>query len=262
MSNVRSHVKDASPDPAVTEDEVFGGINLLTRSLDELDDRGLVLSLSAFAEDALGSLLKAYLIASEASAQLLEGFNAPLGTLSARTKAAYAMGLITKEQFSDLERLRKIRNEFAHTWKPVSLAHPKLVALVQAMTYSRIDGRFSKTVSEKVRSSISCLLIELRSAAHQLPKRGAQARLSGNHLIAGFSGNDFSAQLEEARKEMARIQHELETTEGEERAFNRQLLAALSDRIALVRRAETPEQKAEMVGLHEQVRRLRVQHAA
>lgn len=262
LINVRPQVQNSSPDSIATEDEVFGGINLLARSLDDLDDRGLVLSLSAFAEDALGSLLKAYLIPSEATTQLLEGFNAPLGTLSARIKGAYAMGLITKSQFSDLERLRKIRNDFAHTWKPVSLAQPKLAALAQAMSYSRMGSRFPKTISEKVKSSISCLLVELRSATHQLPKRGAQARLSGNHLIVGFSGNDFAAQLDEARKELARIQHQLETTKGEERAFHRHLLAELPNRIAVVGRPQAPQQKGELDALCEQVRNLLLQHAA
>jgi hypothetical protein len=46
--------------------------------LRNLDDRGLVLSLAAFAEDALGSLLREFMIPSEATKQLLEGFNAPL----------------------------------------------------------------------------------------------------------------------------------------------------------------------------------------
>lgn len=66
------------PDPPEPEDEVFGGINLLTRSLRDLDDRGLVLSLAAFAEEALGELLKAFMTPSEATTQLTEGFNAPL----------------------------------------------------------------------------------------------------------------------------------------------------------------------------------------
>jgi hypothetical protein len=82
----------------------------------------LVLSLAAFAEEALGALLKAFMTPSEATAQLIEGFNAPLGTFSSRIKAAYAIGLITKEQFLDLERLRKIRNEFAHSWKPTRVS--------------------------------------------------------------------------------------------------------------------------------------------
>jgi hypothetical protein len=69
------------------EDGIFSELNQLTDSLRDLDDRGLVLSLSAFAEDALGSLLKAFLIESESASQLLEGFNAPLGTFSSRIKA-------------------------------------------------------------------------------------------------------------------------------------------------------------------------------
>ena len=165
----------SGPEAADGDEQVFGGINLLTRSLHDLDDRGLVLSLSAFAEDALGSLLKAFMMPSEATTQLLEGFNAPLGTLSSRIKAAYAMGLTTKEQFQDLERLRKIRNEFAHTWRPISLSQPRLTALVQAMNYSRIDDEFPKTPIEKIRSSSTCLLVELRSATEQL----SQARSAG-----------------------------------------------------------------------------------
>ena len=49
------------PDPPEPEDDVFGGINLLTLSLRDLDDRGLVLSLASFAEEALGELLKAFM---------------------------------------------------------------------------------------------------------------------------------------------------------------------------------------------------------
>src|SRR5690554_3598617 len=148
------------------EDDVFGGINLLTRSLHDLDDRGLILSLAAFSEEALGELLKAFMMPSDATKQLVEGFNAPLGTFSSRIKAAYALGLITKDQFLDLERLRKIRNEFAHTWKSVSLSKQKVAALIDDMSFSRLDERFPDTLSDKVRSSMSCLLIEIRSSTH------------------------------------------------------------------------------------------------
>lgn len=129
-------------DPPVPEDEVFGDINLLTRSLRDLDDRGLVLSLAAFVEEALGELLKAFMMPSEATSQLLEGFNAPLGTFSSRIKAAYSMGLVTREQFLDLERLRKIRNEFAHSWKPIDITKPKVASLIDGMNFSRIESRF------------------------------------------------------------------------------------------------------------------------
>lgn len=248
-------------EPLEGENEAFGGFNLLTRSLRNLDDRGLVLSLSAFAEDALGSLLKAYMHPCEATSQLLEGFNAPLGTLSSRIKAAYSLGLITKEQIMDLERLRKIRNEFAHEWRPMSLSQPKLEALVKAMNYSGIDSHYPATSAEKVRSSVTCLLLELRSAAEQVAKRGGQVRVLGDHLIAGFSGATFQDQVENARKELARIQEQFACTIGEELVFNRGLLEKLPLRIAVIH-PKTPDERAIVIALQEEAKNVSRQNPA
>lgn len=244
------------------EDHVFGGINLLARSLDNLDERGLVLSLSAFAEDALGSLLKAFMVPSEATAQLLEGFNAPLGTFSARTKAAYALGLITKDQFQDLERLRKIRNEYAHTWRPLSLSQPKIAALVKAMEFSRLDERCPETLSDKVRTTMSCVLAELRSAAHQILEQGAQAQLTGNHLVAGFAGVTFEAQLQKAHKHFADIQQRHNGKDGEIKKFYITQLRRLLLRLGVVRRPETSAQELELQTFQEEVQKALVQAEA
>ncbi|MFI3223153.1 MAG: hypothetical protein QX191_08975 [Methylococcaceae bacterium] len=229
------------------DDNIFDEINLLTKYLHDLDDRGLVLSLSAFAEDALGSLLKGFMIPSKAASLLLEGFNAPLGTFSSRIKASYAFGLITEDQFHDLERLRKIRNEFAHTWQPTVLSQPKMAAQIKAMNHSRLNDHFPETLADKVRSSMSCLLVELRSATHQNTKRGTQALLIGNHLISGFVGKDFQAQFQNARKELLNIQQKLQNTEGEKREFYRCLLRRFLDRVSVLKRPKTSEEKQELL---------------
>lgn len=229
-------------EPHVPEDEVFGGINQLTRSLRDYDDRGLVLSLAAFAEEALGELLKAFMTPSEATAQLIEGFNAPLGTFSSRIKAAYAIGLITKEQFLDLERLRKIRNEFAHSWKPVDISKQKVAALIEGMAFSRIDDHFPDTPSEKIRSSMSCLLVELRVSTQQIQKKGMQAKLIGNHLMRGFSG-DFETQIQNAREELSHIVENLDGAQKAKRDFYLVLLSRFKDRLTVIARPENPEQK-------------------
>src|SRR5690606_18966025 len=41
----------------------------------------------------------------------------PLGSFSARTQAAYVLGLISENEFKELNTLRKIRNLFAHKVK-------------------------------------------------------------------------------------------------------------------------------------------------
>jgi hypothetical protein len=245
----------------VPEDEVFGGINLLTRSLRDLDDRGLVLSLAAFAEEALGELLKAFMTPSEATSQLLEGFNAPLGTFSSRIKAAYSIGLITKEQFLDLERLRKIRNEFAHSWRPIDITKPKIASLIDGMSFSRIEDRFPDTPNEKIRGSMSCLLVELRSSAHQIQKKNMQARFIGNHLMRGFSGN-FESQIQNASEELSDILKNLESAQGEKRDFYFALLNRFKDRLTVLARPVTPEQEKMMAAFYEEFRRALLQNPA
>lgn len=234
------------------EDEIFGGINTLTKSLRDLDDRGLVLSLAAFAEEALGELLKAFLISSDATLQLIEGFNAPLGTFSSRIKAAYATGLITKEQFLDLERLRKIRNEFAHTWKSVDISNQKIATLIDSMEYSRIDDLFPETLHEKIRSSMSCLLVEIRSSTHQIIKKRVKIALVGRQLMRGFSG-DFDNQILNAREELNEIVRNLENSDKKKTEFYKTLLFRYKDRITVLAKPEGHEQKKELVALLEEL---------
>ncbi|MCA1860782.1 hypothetical protein LE191_11785 [Janthinobacterium sp. HSC-3S05] len=236
-----------SPKP---ENDIYSEINLLTSSLRDLDDRGMVLSLAAFSEEALGDLLKAFLMPSDATTQLVEGFNAPLGTFSSRIKAAYSIGLITKEQFQDLEILRKIRNEFAHNWKPVDISKQKISALIDNMSFSRLDNNFPNTSSEKIRSSMSCLLVEICASTHQIKKRGNQAKLIGNHLMCGFSG-DFSSQIKKARAELNNIVNNLEKAQGKEVNFYLTLLVRFKDRLTVLARPENSEQKKELTDFHE-----------
>lgn len=161
----------------VRDDRVFGGINQLMGTLKDLDERGLILVLAAFAEDSLGELLKAFMLPNKASEKLIQGFNAPLGTFSSRIQAAYALGLVTTEQFEDLEHLRKIRNEFSHTWKPLSFADEPIAGHISAINHSPADDEFPATPIAKVRMSLSFLLIELQVMTDQISKKGGRLSL-------------------------------------------------------------------------------------
>ncbi|EET1893609.1 hypothetical protein FK741_005263, partial [Escherichia coli] len=103
------------------KDNLFNDLNKLNGYLDSLDERGLILSLAAFSEDALGKMLLTFMLDNKASKELIEGFNAPLGTFSSRIKACFSLGLITEGQYKDLELLRKIRNKFSHSWENISI---------------------------------------------------------------------------------------------------------------------------------------------
>lgn len=83
--------------------------------LSEESNRGAVLVTASMLDDVLTKLLFARLVEGKSSAKLLNGFNAPLGTFSAKVAAARAIGLISEEWRRELDLLRAIRNEFAHS---------------------------------------------------------------------------------------------------------------------------------------------------
>ena len=203
--------------------EVFGNLNALGPLLEKQDDRGLVLSLAAFAEDALGNLLKAFMLPVAASAQLVDGFGAPLGNFSSRIKAAYSLGLITKNQFSDLEQLRKIRNLFAHTWQPISLADQRVSGHIRSMSYASYLQVYPETPDEKLRSSGFALLLALTSAANTLAENGRAVTETGFEIVFGFAG-DFSEQINDFRNQFLEICSRMEAASGEELSFYRQVL--------------------------------------
>lgn len=86
-------------------------------ALNKESDRGAVLISAVMIDTLLERSILAFLLNYKETKQLLEGFNAPLGSLSARTLAAYALGVISEKEYRECERIRKIRNLFAHDFK-------------------------------------------------------------------------------------------------------------------------------------------------
>jgi mannitol operon repressor len=83
-------------------------------------DRGSALVAAAMLDERLKEILTAFLVESKTSTELVSGFNAPLGTFSARANAAFALGLIQENEFKEINLIRSIRNKFGHDWQPKS----------------------------------------------------------------------------------------------------------------------------------------------
>lgn len=83
--------------------------------LSKESDRGAVLVTASMLDDVLTKLLLARLVEGRSSKELLCGFNAPLGTFSAKIAAARAIGVISEQWRRELDLLRDIRNKFAHS---------------------------------------------------------------------------------------------------------------------------------------------------
>lgn len=78
-------------------------------------ERGTVLVWASILDEMLTDLLRSFLIPlnNGKSDEIFEP-DGPLSTFSAKTKIAFAVGLITKEEAECLNSVRKIRNDFAH----------------------------------------------------------------------------------------------------------------------------------------------------
>jgi mannitol operon repressor len=82
--------------------------------LNKESDRGAVLISAAMIDDLLGKCIISFLIDHADVESLLEGLNAPLGSLSARVLVAFALGLLSEDEYHECQILRKVRNAFAH----------------------------------------------------------------------------------------------------------------------------------------------------
>jgi mannitol operon repressor len=87
-------------------------------------DQGLPLVAVALIDDLLEKTLKAFFCEGSSASKLLCEGNAPLGTLSSRIEACFALGLIDKFEHSEISILRKVRNEFAHAKHGTTHAYP------------------------------------------------------------------------------------------------------------------------------------------
>lgn len=104
-------------------------------------DRGSAMMAGAVIDDVLKEIIENFLIESKESQQLLDGFNAPLGTFSSRALAAYSLGLIEDYEFKEIEIIRKIRNQFGHTWNETTFASPKIKKEIEKFPFQEKNTR-------------------------------------------------------------------------------------------------------------------------
>ena len=76
--------------------------------------RGAALVSATMIDDLLGRCIRAFLVDDRDGHSLVDGFNAPLGSFSARIVAAHALGLLSDVECAECQIIRKVRNAFAH----------------------------------------------------------------------------------------------------------------------------------------------------
>jgi DNA-binding MltR family transcriptional regulator len=120
-------------------------------SLKRESDRGCALVAGQMLDNALEELLRKAMSADDwARKDCVEGLfagMAPLGTFSAKILACGALGLIDEELATDVDTIRKIRNNFGHSTHVATFDDPSTSALVRNLKL--IAGSFPPDMKDK-----------------------------------------------------------------------------------------------------------------
>lgn len=140
---------------AMTDDD---RLTAFTKEINDESDRGVVLIMAARFDDLLNEILLAYFVDVPTSKFMVSGFNAPLGTFAARTNMAYSLALITENEFKELNLIRKVRNEFGHSWGGLDFNTEKVRGLCLELPYRGPAGE-EKRVSLRSRFVLSSMVL-------------------------------------------------------------------------------------------------------
>lgn len=87
----------------------------IIKGLESESDRGSALIAAAWVDDSLAEYIRARFVADKKSVDEVLLGDVPLGTFSAKIKIAYCLGWIGVKLRDDLNIVRDIRNDFAHS---------------------------------------------------------------------------------------------------------------------------------------------------
>lgn len=106
--------------------------------LDLIDesDRGAVIVAAAILENELDVLLNDIIQKNKVSKKTLKDMfdlNGPLSSFSSKALIYYGFGLISKDIFNDLTKIRKLRNKFAHSPDDVDFLSDEIKDIVLSL---------------------------------------------------------------------------------------------------------------------------------
>lgn len=130
-------MKRKKPSPPKTHEELEARLLAFIDTFEKESDRGAVLVATALLEESLECVIRSR-ISDEPHVvrQCVEPLflpEAPLASFAAKIKISRALDFISDWMFDDLERIRKLRNQFAHIHGPVSFADPAVIQFIQGL---------------------------------------------------------------------------------------------------------------------------------
>ncbi len=154
-------------------------------------DRGLALAGHAYLDDAINEFLRAYLLDVPEIIDKLMQPNGPLGSFGTRCDFAYTLGLVGSDMYFDLNQIRKIRNEFAHRYRPLGFSSSPVSDRCKNLKTPDLDDPKKKMESrDRFIMSVSLLashfLSQMKKTSHREPGRDYRVQIDdfpGSFLV-------------------------------------------------------------------------------
>lgn len=147
----------------------------LFAELQEANDRSVVITLTAFTEDALEFVI-AKRLRRMTKEEYLHAFrfDGPFGSFSRKIEVAYLMEAIDKRLRNQLTDLRELRNACAHSKLPISFKTPAFASVAKRLLHPRGRFRAGSDTPEDLRAAVQAecmflfaVLTKGREAAEQ-----------------------------------------------------------------------------------------------
>jgi DNA-binding MltR family transcriptional regulator len=128
---------------------------LFRRELEKESDRGMALLAAAFLDNQVEEMIKSKLLGNDKHLKQMFQFNGALGTFSSKINLGYSIGLISKSCHNDLDIIRRIRNEFAHSMEIISFGDQKIIDLSNNFQLNAKNKSDTRTIFIHVVAGIS-----------------------------------------------------------------------------------------------------------
>jgi mannitol operon repressor len=142
--------------------------------------RAAVIIAAAFIDGWLRRLLENMMVNDPKVVETLlgseENADCPLSTFSARIKATYCLGLVSKHEYDDLNLLRKIRNQCAHRLHGFSFDEQKIVSWCNSLKFPKEVTSAFPTFQRNHQSLflLGVLLLAIRLSLREIAGQGKQ----------------------------------------------------------------------------------------
>ena len=134
----------------------------LSSEFKDESDRAAAVLFAAYLDHLLGELIAAYMAVEydRVDKLLYKDGHGPLGTFAARINTTHCLGLLSEDEYSDLNIIRRIRNDFAHKLVGLTFEYQSIADRCRNLKGAQVGGR-PATARESFKKAAIRLMVDI-----------------------------------------------------------------------------------------------------